>query len=114
MLRVNTFTWYCGYHCLCHTLTHTQTLRVNKPLGKHLCSYLKIYCFILFQGVTAENLYEKCPDLYKQLQTIDSELSGGCTAVVGLVFHNKLFVANVGKFYLSEIFTTRVGSTTGR
>ena len=31
-LRVNTSTWYHGYHCLRHTLTHTQTLTCKQSL----------------------------------------------------------------------------------
>ena len=59
------------------------------------------------QGVPVDQLHEKCPDLYKQLHAIDSQLSGGCTAVVGLVYHNKLFVANVGKSQVAWLFRSQ-------
>jgi serine/threonine protein phosphatase PrpC len=34
----------------------------------------------------------------KQLDNLEKEISGGTTATVSLIYKNKLFVANVGKY----------------
>lgn len=90
----------------CRVIAKIRTLKCKLQKQKRLL----VSVFSLFQGVTPENLSQKCPQLFNQLRNIDAELSGGCTAVVGLVFHNKLFVANVGMFrlFLSTIQTSFV------
>ena len=41
----------------------------------------------------------------KQLDNLEKEISGGTTATVSLIYKNKLFVANVGKYKISLINT---------
>ncbi len=52
--------------------------------------------WIVLQGVPYSSLYGQYPDVVKQLQIIENAISGGATAVVGLVFNNTLYVANAG------------------
>ena len=47
--------------------------------------------------MSSYDAYQKFPEQMKRLQEIERELAGGTTAVVALVIHNKLFVANCGK-----------------
>ena len=47
----------------------------------------------VFQGLSAFEAYNQCPDMYR----LDKEIAGGTTAVVAVIVHNKLFVANVGE-----------------
>ena len=45
--------------------------------------------------------HEACqqyPDIMNKLLALDSEISGGTTATVVLIYNNKLYMANVGKF----------------
>ncbi|KAK2180507.1 hypothetical protein NP493_440g03014 [Ridgeia piscesae] len=44
------------------------------------------------EGLSAYEAYNQCPDLYR----LDNAIAGGTTAVVAVIVHNKLFVANVG------------------
>lgn len=48
------------------------------------------------EGLTSYEQYQKYPDVVEQLNTLNSQLSCGTTAVVALVTSNRLYVANVG------------------
>lgn len=48
------------------------------------------------EGLSSYEAYQKFPDHVARIQALQDEISGGTTAVLALIFQNKLFVANVG------------------
>ena len=40
--------------------------------------------------------YNRFPGLFQRLQELESEIAGGCSAVIALIHKSRLFVANVG------------------
>ncbi|CAH3039782.1 unnamed protein product [Pocillopora meandrina] len=48
------------------------------------------------EGLSSYEAYQQFPDEVARMQALQDEISGGTTAVVALIFQNKLFVANVG------------------
>ncbi|OXU29520.1 hypothetical protein TSAR_003832 [Trichomalopsis sarcophagae] len=52
--------------------------------------------FEMPDGLNVYEAYQKCPDLVHKLNLINYELSAGTSAVVALVYNNRLYVANVG------------------
>jgi len=56
----------------------------------------------VWQGITAEQFPHHCPEIYSRLRKIDSEIAGGTAALVALIVNNRLYVANVGKLFVSE------------
>ncbi|CAH0395356.1 unnamed protein product [Bemisia tabaci] len=52
--------------------------------------------FEIPDGLTSYEAYQKYPRVVEKLNSINTELSCGTTAVAALVHNNKLFVANVG------------------
>ena len=51
---------------------------------------------IIIQGMSSYEAYQKFPEQVARIQALQDEISGGTTAVLALIFQNKLFVANVG------------------
>jgi len=43
-----------------------------------------------------DEAFEKYPELVNRVETLDAEIRGGTSAVVALVFNNRLYVANAG------------------
>ncbi|KAK5644909.1 hypothetical protein RI129_006209 [Pyrocoelia pectoralis] len=48
------------------------------------------------QGLNLYQAYQEVPDVVEKIKRINIELSSGTTAVIALLYNNKLFVANVG------------------
>lgn len=48
------------------------------------------------QGLSSYEAYQQFPEQVARIQALQDEISGGTTAVLALIFQNKLFVANVG------------------
>ncbi|ELT89411.1 hypothetical protein CAPTEDRAFT_160853 [Capitella teleta] len=48
------------------------------------------------EGMSRYEAYNHCPELINRLESVERELIGGTTAVVALIIHNRLFVANCG------------------
>ncbi|XP_052773974.1 TGF-beta-activated kinase 1 and MAP3K7-binding protein 1-like [Mya arenaria] len=48
------------------------------------------------EGISYHEACQTYPDIMNKLHTLDSEISGGTTATVVLIYNNKLYVANVG------------------
>ena len=47
-------------------------------------------------GSASDEAFEKYPELVTRVETLDAEIRGGTSAVVALVFNNRLYVANAG------------------
>uniref|UniRef100_T1J677 TGF-beta-activated kinase 1 and MAP3K7-binding protein 1 n=1 Tax=Strigamia maritima TaxID=126957 RepID=T1J677_STRMM len=47
-------------------------------------------------GFSNYELYQKCPEIVDRLKEVNAEISGGTTAVVALIYNDRLYVANVG------------------
>ena len=62
--------------------------RVNHYLlFSHVCS---------IQGLSSYEAYQNYPAEVARMQALQDQITGGTTAVVALIFKNKLYVANVG------------------
>ena len=61
------------------------------------------------QGLSDYELYQKYPDVVEKLQSLDSEIIGGTSAIVSLIHKGKLYVASVGK-YLKSVWVVCVCS----
>lgn len=64
-------------------------------LGDLLAERTSLQCE-LPRGLPAYEAYQKYPEIFEKLKSINYELSSGTSAVISLVFNNKLYVANVG------------------
>ena len=53
-------------------------------------------CPLSQQGLTSYQAQLQYPDEVAQLQGLESEITGGCTAVLAVIANKKLYVANVG------------------
>ncbi|GAB1600227.1 TGF-beta-activated kinase 1 and MAP3K7-binding protein 1-like [Argonauta hians] len=60
---------------------------VNDPLSEKAALQLQL---------KENNIYEPSQEIQKKIQEVEMKISGGTTATVALVNHNKLFVINVG------------------
>jgi len=50
----------------------------------------------IFQGLSSYEAYHQYPEQVARIQVLNDKICGGTTAVVALIFNNKLYVANVG------------------
>jgi len=57
----------------------------------------------MWQGITAEQFPHRCPEIYRCLRKIDSEIAGGTAALIALIVNNHLYVANVGMLLICDI-----------
>ncbi|GLV34393.1 Ppm1 [Carabus blaptoides fortunei] len=64
-------------------------------LGDLLAERTSLQCE-LPHGLPAYEAYQKYPEIFEKLKSINYELSSGTSALISLVFNNKLYVANVG------------------
>ena len=51
---------------------------------------------LVFQGLSHYEKVIQYPDIMKKLDDLETEITGGTTATVALIYKNKLYVANVG------------------
>jgi len=59
----------------------------------------------VWQDITAEQFPHHCPEIYRRLRKIDSEIAGGTAALVALIVNNRLYVANVGMLLMCDYVT---------
>ena len=59
------------------------------------------YNYFVLQGISYHEACQQYPEIINKLHALDKEISGGTTGTVVLIYNNKLYVANVGKFILS-------------
>ena len=50
------------------------------------------------QGLSSYEAFTQRPDLFKRLEAVESDIAGGTTAVVALIFNKRLYVAHVGQY----------------
>ncbi|ESP01385.1 hypothetical protein LOTGIDRAFT_186175, partial [Lottia gigantea] len=48
------------------------------------------------EGISSFDAYNKYPDIMSKIQALETQIAGGTTACVVLIYNNKLYVANVG------------------
>ena len=60
--------------------------------------YLILKLHTILQGVNPYEAYQHHPELLERLRELDTQIIGGTTAIVALIYNQKLYVANVGKF----------------
>lgn len=49
------------------------------------------------ENISTYEKSQRFPEIFKQLQDLNSRIAVGCSAAVCLIFRGKLYVANVGK-----------------
>ncbi|XP_074640394.1 TGF-beta-activated kinase 1 and MAP3K7-binding protein 1-like [Tubulanus polymorphus] len=82
-----------------HHVLHQAFIAVEKGFFESIDDDLAEMANLQMQlpeGLTPEELYDKHGDIMNKIQQIEADISGGTTAVVALVYNNKLYVANVG------------------
>ena len=71
-------------------------MRIN-TLIRYIQVYLSLELILYLKGMNQFEMYSKYPEQIQKLQQIETDLTGGTTAVVALIINNRLYVANVGK-----------------
>ena len=78
-----------------HACTHTRTshTRTHTHAGTHTHAHVPLTQQKAINSAEAYRLY---PGQVAEIQRLDEEIKGGTTAVMSVVFKNKLYVANCG------------------
>lgn len=58
--------------------------------------FWKKVVFFFLQNLTEYEALQQYPEIFQQLESLNSKLIGGSTAVVALVYNDRLYTANVG------------------